>query len=52
MTTTLKVGETFPPAKFRYVPYTPEKSDLVACGVVQEFDAQKVHPTKWNFCFL
>jgi len=38
----LKVGDEFPPAKFRYIAYTPENSDIVACGTVQEFDAQKV----------
>lgn len=38
----LKVGDEFPPAKFRYIAYTPETSDIVACGTVQDFDAQKV----------
>ena len=38
----LKVGDEFPPAKFRYIAYTPETSDVVACGTVQDFDAQKV----------
>jgi len=38
----LKVGDIFPPAKFRYIPYEEEKGDVTACGVVQELDAQKV----------
>jgi len=38
----LKVGDTFPPAKFKYIPYTPETNDVVACGVPQTLDAQKV----------
>jgi len=37
----LKVGEALPPAKFRYIAYTPENSDIVACGAVEELDAQK-----------
>lgn len=38
----LKVGDTFPAATFTYIPYTPETSDVVACGTPQPFDAQKV----------
>jgi hypothetical protein len=38
----LKVGDTFPPATFTYIPYTPETSDIVACGTPAPFDAQKV----------
>jgi len=38
----LKVGDEFPAAKFRYIAYTPENSDIVACGTVQVLDAQKV----------
>lgn len=48
----LKVGETFPPAKFRYVPYTPENSDIGACGTIQELDAQKVTPHCNSFVFI
>ena len=40
--TPLKVGDSLPAAKFKYIAYTPETSDIVACGTVQELDAQKV----------
>jgi hypothetical protein len=40
--TPLKVGDSFPAAKFKYIEYTPETSDIIACGTIQEFDAQKV----------
>jgi alkyl hydroperoxide reductase 1 len=39
----LKVGDTFPTAKFSYIPYTEETSDIVACGTPAPYDAQKVH---------
>ena len=39
----LKVGDSFPAVKFKYIAYTPETSDIVACGTVQEYDAQKVN---------
>jgi hypothetical protein len=38
----LKVGDTFPEAKFAYIPYTEEKSDVVACGTPGPYDAHKV----------
>ena len=40
--TPLKVGDTFPEAKFKYIAYTRENSDIVACGKVQQLDAHKV----------
>jgi len=42
--TPLKVGDSFPAVKFKYVAYTPETSDIIACGTVQELDTQKVNP--------
>ena len=39
----LKVGDSIPAVKFKYIAYTPETSDIVACGTIQEFDAQKVN---------
>lgn len=44
--TPLKVGDTFPPSKFRYIPYEDQNSDIVACGLVQTLDAQKVTSQK------
>jgi hypothetical protein len=40
----LKVGDSFPPAKFKYIAFTEEESDIVACGRVEEYDTQKVTP--------
>ena len=38
----LKVGDKFPPTKFKYIPYTPETSEVTACGVPIDFDTEKV----------
>lgn len=36
------VGQSFPEdVSFMYVPYTPEKSDLNACGLPIKYDASK-----------
>lgn len=36
------VGQTFPEnVTFQYVPYSPEKADLNACGIPIKFDASK-----------
>jgi len=40
----LKVGDEFPAVKFKYIPYTEENSDIVACGIPQELDAHTVLP--------
>lgn len=38
----LKAGDTFPEGvKFSYIPYTPEKADITACGVPIPYDASK-----------
>jgi alkyl hydroperoxide reductase 1 len=39
---TLKVGDSFPEGVvFSYVPYTPETSDITACGICINYDASK-----------
>lgn len=36
------VGQAFPEdVTFQYVPYSPEKADLNACGIPVKFDASK-----------
>lgn len=40
----MKVGDKFPPTKFKYIPYTEETSDVIACGIATDFDTEKVHP--------
>jgi hypothetical protein len=40
----LKVGDKFPPTKFRYIRYTPETADVTACGIPEDFDTEKVSP--------
>ena len=36
----LKVGDSFPSGvTFSYVPYTPEKGDITACGIPINYDA-------------
>lgn len=38
----LKVGDSFPEGVvFSYVPYTPETSDITACGISINYDASK-----------
>jgi hypothetical protein len=38
----LKVGDSFPEGVvFSYVPYTPETSDITACGIPINYDASK-----------
>src|SRR5277367_2312788 len=39
---TLKVGDSFPEGVvFSYIPYTPETSDITACGIPINYDASK-----------
>ncbi len=38
----IKVGDSFPEGtKFTYIPYTPEKSDITACGIPITYNASK-----------
>jgi len=38
----LKLGDSFPSGvTFSYVPYTPEKDDITACGIPINYDASK-----------
>jgi len=38
----LKVGDSFPSGVvFSYVPYTPDKGDITACGIPINYDASK-----------
>ncbi|KAB5517324.1 Redoxin [Coniochaeta sp. 2T2.1] len=40
--TELKAGDSFPEGvSFTYVPYTPEQSDIIACGIGIKYDASK-----------
>lgn len=42
MAETLKVGDSIPEGvKFSYIPYTPEKAELTACGIPTNYDATK-----------
>jgi len=42
MTSTLHVGDTFPEkVTFTYIPYTPEKDEINACGIPVKYDASK-----------
>ncbi|OTA56826.1 putative peroxisomal membrane protein [Hypoxylon sp. EC38] len=47
MATALKAGDNFPEGvSFTYVPYTPETSDVTACGLPVKYDASKEFKNK------
>ncbi|KAL1876410.1 hypothetical protein VTK73DRAFT_9349 [Phialemonium thermophilum] len=45
--TALNVGDNFPEGvSFTYIPYTPEKKDIGACGIPIKYDASKEFKNK------
>ena len=38
----LKVGDQFPSVTFKYIPYTPETSDIIACGNPENYNSHEV----------